>query len=253
MSAGAGVGGLDYLGFIERDSALLAAAVATAGLDAAVPSCPAWKVQDLLEHITGVHHWVKTTVRTRPEGWIDRSTLAPFPPFSEGAAELVEVLRSTAPDEKVWNWSLQPHVAAFWPRRMAHETAVHRWDAEAAVSGSVGGPIDAALAVDGIDEYLDTFAPVGASFRPERALDGTLHLHCTDVEGEWLVSVGDGKVDVAKSHGKGDAAVRGTASDVLLFVWGRLAPGSDSGSLSGSLESFGDPAVLERWRALTAG
>lgn len=246
MSGLDGVSGVDYLAHLEADSAALAAAASAAGDDASVPSCPDWKVRDLVEHVTGVHRWVALMVGTGAQERIDRANMGELPPFLDGAADLVSVLRGAAPDAPVWNWSVnKPKVAAFWPRRMAHETSVHRWDAEAALSGSVGSPVATELAVDGIDEFLDTFLATGAAFRPEASLDGTLHLHCTDVEGEWLVAVANGVVDLTRSHGKGNAALRGTASDLLLFVWGRMAPDAPS------LESFGDPGVFERWRAMT--
>lgn len=240
--------GLDYVAHLEADSAALAAAASAAGDDASVPSCPDWKVRDLVEHVTGVHRWVALMVGSGSQERIDRANMGELPSFVDGAAALVSVLRSTPPDAPVWNWSVnKPKIAAFWPRRMAHETSVHRWDAEAAaaVSGAVGSPVAGGLAADGVDEFLDTFLATGAAFRPEASLDGTLHLHCTDVEGEWLVSVANGVVDLTRSHGKGDAALRGTASDLLLFVWGRLAWDSPA------LESFGDQGVFERWRAMT--
>jgi hypothetical protein len=45
-------------------------------------------------------------------------------------------------------------------------------------------------------------------------------------------------VKVEATHGKADAAVRGPASDLLLFLWNRSA----------SVETFGDPAVLASWQ-----
>jgi hypothetical protein len=46
--------------------------------------------------------------------------------------------------------------ASFWVRRMVHETAIHRVDAELAV-GLTSEPIETDLAVDGIDELLTVF------------------------------------------------------------------------------------------------
>jgi hypothetical protein len=74
-------------------------------------------------------------------------------------------------------------------------------------------------------------------------LPGSLHLHTTDAPGEWTVTFADGKADVRTEHGKGDAAVRGPASDVLLWVWNR----------GGQVETFGDDAVLEAWRTHVRG
>jgi uncharacterized protein (TIGR03083 family) len=219
-------------------------------LDAAVPSCPDWTTGDLLSHITTVHRWVEAVVRTGE--FASPAELVPAAPdvnvFEEATAALVERLSSVAPGAPVWNWSAnQPKVAAFWPRRMALETAVHRSDGQGALgagAGAGGGagagavsPVDAALAVDGVDEFLDVFLgtrpPAGSS-------GGSLHLHATDVPGEWLVSFEGGVVDVQRGHAKGDAALRGTASDLFLFLWGRAGPDA--------LEVFGDPAVVEAWR-----
>ena len=70
--------------------------------------------------------------------------------------------------------------------------------------------------------------------------DGTVHLHCTDIDGEWLISSGGGEVTVTREHAKGDVAARGTASDLLLFVWGRVP--------ADALEVFGDTDLLARFR-----
>lgn len=44
-------------------------------------------------------------------------------------------------------------------------------------------------------------------------------MHCTDVAGEWFIHP-DGKVEPI--HAKGDAAIRGTASDILLALFKRV-------------------------------
>ena len=51
------------------------------------------------------------------------------------------------------------------------------------------------------------------------AVVGSVHLHCTDADGEWTVAAGsDGQVEVTREHAKGDAALRGTAADLLLVL-----------------------------------
>jgi len=52
----------------------------------------------------------------------------------------------------------------------------------------------------------------------------------------------DDVLNVTNEHGRGDAAVRGTASDLALFMWNRRLPG---------LEYFGDEAVVEAWLAIS--
>jgi predicted lipid carrier protein YhbT len=113
---------------------------------------------------------------------------------------------------------------------------VHRYDAETAAGTPT--PVDAELAVDGIDEFLTVFVPrMGANFGPVG--DATVHVHCTDVDGEWLVACNDGEVAVTREHAKGDVAARGTASDLLLFLWGRVS--------ADTLEVFGDADLLGRF------
>src|SRR5262249_9741619 len=77
----------------------------------------------------------------------------------------------------------KPAPARFWHRRAAQETAVHRFDAQFAAGDAK--PIDADLALDGIDEHLG-FVAFGLAVKPVEGLSGSLHLHASDVEGEWV-------------------------------------------------------------------
>ena len=45
-----------------------------------------------------------------------------------------------------------------------------------------------------------------------------MHIHCTDVAGEWTIrEVGDG-FDVTREHAKGDCAIRGASADILSVL-----------------------------------
>ena len=144
----------------------------------------------------------------------------------EEVADAIVVLDPSTPR---WTWS-RDHTAGFIQRRMAQEFTVHAWDAENVVGEP--NPIDAKVVIDGVDEYLDVFLSSN-----EGALAGasvTVHFHSTDAEGEWMLTLGDGNLDVERTHGKGDVAVRAPASDLLLWLWGRRAT-TDPG-----FETFGD-------------
>lgn len=213
-----------YLIAIRHEGEALSRAAADLG--ARVPSCPDWSVADLVAHTGGVHRWVAEMVRTHADARLPRESLAAPPTgpaalawFDEGLAELLEVLTAADPDAPVWNWSGVDLRAGWWPRRMAHETAVHRWDAESAAG--IPSPIDAELAADGIDEVLTIHLPNDFAYNPDDTRHGTVHLHCTDTDGEWLVTLHPNGVDVRREHAKGDAALRGTASDLDLYCWGR--------------------------------
>ena len=134
---------------------------------------------------------------------------------------------------------MAPHTVGFWQRRQAHETAMHRVDAQLA-AGEVA-TIDGALAADGIDEW---FTIVGNTpWRSPPTGEGeSLHFHCTDVEGEWLLRLLPDRFDVERIHAKGGVAARGTASDLLCWLQGR-------GDLT-RIDVFGDEALLARWREL---
>lgn len=238
-----------YLGHLRADGAALAEA-ARRDLDAPVPSCPGWAVDRLVGHVGTVHQWVAETLATRATERVDWQTLARAPRgpevlgWYEGQRDrLVDLLEEADPAEPVWNWSTGPQVAGFWHRRMAQETAVHRWDAEAA-TGPAASAIEPALAADGIDEWLGVALASGAR-EPEAPVDavrGSLHLHCTDVAGEWWVRLDGRELVLRREHAKGDAAVRGAASDLLLVLWGRLPPSA--------VEVLGDATVLDAWLRL---
>jgi len=228
-----------YLEALERDGAAFVDACLAAPEGARVPSCPEWDVRDLLWHLTEVHDFWCSVVDQRAAGH-EQVVEAARPADAEleatyrrGLDRLLAVLRSTDPGIAVWTWSHQQDVA--WViRRMAQETAVHRADAESA-RGAVAA-IEAELASDGIDEFLHHFLVAAAA--PE-TVGGSVHLHCTDVAGEWTVRVADGAFVTAREHAKGDAAMRGAASDLLLALWRRVP--------LESLDVVGDAAVAQRF------
>jgi uncharacterized protein (TIGR03083 family) len=231
-----------YLEAIRTNAARLVAAGEAAGFDAPVPTCPDWAVADLLAHIGRVHRWAAAnTTRSPDEGPAQRGEHE-MPAGSDPAAwarEGAEVLHAAldrSASDACWTW-IPPNVVGFWQRRQAHETAMHRVDAESA-AGDVH-PIEAELAADGIDELLGLLEQ--PMFAQRVHGDGeTMHFHCTDVTGEWLVRRTEQGIEVTREHAKGDVAARGTASDLLCWLQGR-APVE-------RLEVFGDAALLTSWR-----
>jgi uncharacterized protein (TIGR03083 family) len=238
-----------YLHAIRADAAALADAGEAAGPDARVPSCPEWAVADLLGHIGLVHRWATANCDRPPDAEYLRSTQAGIeipddvttrPAWvRSGSQALLDALASHPADAPCWTWA-PPHTVGFWQRRMAHETVMHRVDAQLAAGAAE--PIEPALAADGIDEWL---AIAGRRPWVEQQINGageTIHLHCTDVDGEWLVRLAPAGLEVERVHAKGDVAARGGASDLLCWMQGR-------GPID-RLEVHGDAAVLDRWREL---
>lgn len=231
-----------YLDHLRADAAAMTAAARAGRLEAPVPACPEWDLHELMAHTSGVHRWVTAMVADGVREPVSRRGMpsAPDGPavidwFEEGAEALIQTLSTAGPDKDVWNWT-DSQRSYFWFRRQAQETAVHRWDAQS-VSGAVE-PVPVELALDGLDELITMWVP-DPDFAPDGPwLAGSLHIHATDGEGEWTLTPGPEGVRVEVTHGKADAAVRGPASDLLLFLWNRDAP----------VETFGDPAVLASWR-----
>src|SRR3954452_15504092 len=223
----------DYLDHLARESAALTDAAAAAGPDARVPSCPGWTGTDLLRHAPRGDNWARLIVETGSREGVPHELPDDAPTgdalvalYRDGADALVRTLSDVDLTASVWTFTPSDRTAMFWIRRRAHETTVHRVDAQEA-AGAVGGeaaPIDPAFASDGIDEYLSVFAPrFGAGLVD---LGGSVHLHCTDVEGEWLIVPNpDGGeragIVVTREHAKGEVAARGRAEDLLLLLWGR--------------------------------
>lgn len=237
-----------YLDTVKPNGDLLALA-AQAGPAQRVPTCPDWDLMGLLAHVGTVHHWVDNMVSTRASG--PRSPDDNGPPsmdpdalmtwYREGLDSVIATLSTTDPDELVWNWfDRVPAPARFWYRRMALETSVHRWDGENAVG--VAHPIATELAVNGLDEFLG-FVAMWLPRRPVPGLEGTLHLHATDTdtEGEWSLVLHSDSIEHNHEHVKGDAAIRGSASDLLLWAVNRKHPDS------ADLELFGDRALVDAW------
>jgi uncharacterized protein (TIGR03083 family) len=232
------------LGALRRDGALLAA-TPLADVGRTVPGCPGWDVGQLLGHTGWVYRWATATLLTDPADPPHPRSIEKAPGgdavvgwFGESLSALDDALERADLD-RTFKTFIGPRPGRWWARRVAHETSIHRWDAQSATGEP--DPIEPALAVDGIDEALDTYVSRRFDVESFAATGETLHLHATDVEGEWMLTMNPDGVVVATGHGKGDAAVRGTAADLLLFVMSRRDPAD--------LEVFGDLDLPRRWQS----
>ncbi len=211
---------MDALQVITDESAAFLAA-ARRGLDAPVPSCPGWDVRALAGHLARTHRYHATHL---VRGVTDPPTTpSPEPPedvlpwFEEGVQLLLEALRTTDPQAPAWSWAPHvPQVASFWARRMALETAVHRWDAQAAHGD--GRPFAPAVAVDGVDEVLFVHRIADWADEPV-TVRGVVAVRLDDTGTEHVVRVSP--EGLTRVEGRPDAVVSGSANDVLLALWGR--------------------------------
>ncbi|MYR46912.1 maleylpyruvate isomerase family mycothiol-dependent enzyme [Streptomyces sp. SID5910] len=212
---------------LDREGGLLASAAEKAGTGADVPTCPGWQVRDLLRHTGMVHRWATAFVAEghtsyHPDGGLpdlDGDELVAW--FREGHQSLVATLAAAPPDVRCWHFLPAPSPLAFWARRQAHETAVHRIDAESARGGTAAG-IDTAFAVDGIDELLR-----GMHARPKSAVrtgePRTLRIRATDAPGAvWTVRL-SAEPPVARrtDDGPADCELTGPAAALYGALWNR--------------------------------
>jgi hypothetical protein len=114
---------------------------------------------------------------------------------------------------------------AFWFRRQAHETTMHRWDLE--VPTGRHDQIAAELAADGVDEALHVYTRRYGG----QQLDLPLVLRCDDADVSWLVRPitvdGDATrvaVDRIAGGASGPGDVIGPAEGLLLAIQHRLDP-----------------------------
>jgi uncharacterized protein (TIGR03083 family) len=226
---------------IEADAAALRAA-AEGHFDAAVPHTD-WTMADLVWHIGRVHWMWKTVVSTpitteqelhdHPD--IDRvpdDRLLDF--AAEQAAGLVAALRTADPAARCYTWFPGQQDVGFVIRHQVQEAAVHRWDAQHALGSPA--PIDATAAADAVEEFLEV-SVANPTWPAEDAapLGAPLVLAATDTGDAWTITDGEpGIVHATHGAADGSATVRGTASELLLWLYERAdlpAQGPDAAGL----------------------
>lgn len=231
---------------LDEQGRALATAVGDAGMAAAVPTCPGWTVRRLVEHLGKVHRWAATYVREGRAAFGGGSARMATPPpvddlldwFVEGHAALVGSLRAAPADLDCWTFLRAPSPLAFWARRQAHETAIHRADADAACG--VVPTYEAAFAEDGIGELLEGFySRKGGSLLADPPC--SLLVVPTDVDSRWHVAINpDGRRVTVDANAPADCTIRGSAADLYLLLWNR-EPAKQP-------EVTGDLAVMRLWR-----
>jgi uncharacterized protein (TIGR03083 family) len=237
---------IDQVATIEEEAARLVVAYAT-DRGGRVPWSDRWTVGTVARHVAGTHHVVAQVLEGRPTAdfGLFASLVTPGKDdpdfaawFEQGTAALCDALRAIDPGEACWSWYADGRTIGFWGRRMAHETLVHRWDAEAG-AGLAPSPIEPAIAADGVDEYLDVFVRTARGLNDSPA-GPTVRLECTDVERAWcldLSSPGGSTLRPADATSC-QATLRGPASGLLLVLWGRLD------AAAADIELDGDDAIL---------
>jgi uncharacterized protein (TIGR03083 family) len=255
-------------GVLTDQTELLRGVIRVADPATPVPTCPGWTIGALVRHLAGGQRWAAELVATRaaepPDGAFfrdvsrsdEQSPAELDAQLAQSAAALAAALRDAGPDARLWT-PLGHGDAAFFARRFAHETAVHR--ADATLAAGLPYTLDPAVAVDGLDEWLELGSlPQMLDLFPERrALLGpgrTLHLHATDtpaeLAAEWVVDLTGAVPTWRRAHEKSAVAVRAPLTDLLLVVYGRRGVDDTRADDTGA-QVFGDRDLLDTWLAAT--
>ncbi|MEU9142069.1 maleylpyruvate isomerase family mycothiol-dependent enzyme [Streptomyces sp. NPDC048404] len=236
----------EYVETLDREGRSLAAAAEKAGTDAEVTTCAGWQVRDLVRHTGMVHRWATAFVAEghtsyHPDGGLpdlDHDELLTW--FRDGHARLVDTLAGASPDVRCWSFLPAPSPLAFWARRQAHETTVHRVDAESAL-GVEPTAVPADLAVDGIDELLRGFHARDRS-KLRTTEPRVLRVRATDrPDAVWTVRLsseapigerGDHAHPDSDENADVDCELAGPAGGLYLALWNRAPFPSVTGDAS---------------------
>ncbi|MTD58705.1 maleylpyruvate isomerase family mycothiol-dependent enzyme [Amycolatopsis pithecellobii] len=211
----------EFLTIIQDQCAALRAAAVAAGPDTDVPTCPKWTVNRLVRHIGRVQSWVGKALAGAPDRQADQPPSDWAELLSWWDEQRVKMLDGLAdPDAPAWlPFAGYPPFAGSWARRQAHEAAIHRLDAEHALTPTPSVVFPPEFAADGIDELITVLVPGRDDWSGSR-FEGTVILRATDAGREWNVRLAPG-VPPAPGAGAPDLTIEGSADAVYRRVWGR--------------------------------
>jgi uncharacterized protein (TIGR03083 family) len=247
-----------FLVCLSADCGDLRDAATSVELTVPVPSCPGWTVGDLVVHVAQVYLHKAAIMRTGewPREWPlpHLAAVAPLSLFGRGYRELRAEFSGCDPASPVPTRYDPDQTVAFWIRRMAQETVIHRIDAELA-AGLPVTPVPDDLAADGIDEVLKRMLAYGSVAWPEKfsqfkgehlaAGDGRDTITIAAGPAAWTVRPAPREVvvtDGGSDHPR--VAIEGSPAQVLRWLWGR-APAE-------AVRLTGDPAWADYLRAMLA-
>ncbi|MFI1987915.1 maleylpyruvate isomerase family mycothiol-dependent enzyme [Actinoplanes sp. NPDC020271] len=212
----------------ERSETLRAAAAIASDPAAPVPGCPGWSLRDLVAHLGEVQRfWALVVTEADPSGPPTRERKGSTLPqsdllewFGESTQLLSAALRAAGPDVPCWAWwspEVAPLTAGAVARHQVQEAAVHAYDALEALGKAE--PVPAAVAVDGVAEFLSTcLGSLGAwPHRPAR-------VQFQAIEGpSWTVDLSPaGATPDPAASGEPVTRIHATASDLVLLLYRRI-------------------------------
>ncbi|AHH98163.1 maleylpyruvate isomerase family mycothiol-dependent enzyme [Kutzneria albida] len=242
----------------DRSTAFRAAVAAAPSLDAQVPTCPEWTLFDLVRHLgQGRRSWAATiaagpaaTAKSAPQGDPaaprERAALAAW--LAASTQELLDALREAGPDRGCWTWwgaSQSPRTCGAVARHQLQEIAVHTYDAQLILGAP--RPLPDEVALDGVEEFLFTCCattsawphkPTAFDFRTTEGQSWRLTVDGDGARSTRLPAPGTAADEGPEAAG---VSVRGTASDLVLFMYDRIP--------ADSLRIDGDAGLIDLLRA----
>lgn len=240
---------VDHVAVIESEGARVLAAYRS-NPNGRVPWSDRWTVRSVARHVAGSHHAVALILADRPTADFKKAAAMPrveaddpaFPEwFATNTERLVTECRTVSSTAACW----APHplvsgTAAYWRRRIAYDTLVHRWDAETG-AGIAGAAMAPEAAADAVDELLDVGLRVTRALTQAPAAP-PVRLACTDEARAWDLDLTEvGRLTIRTEPIDPALTLRGSAEALLLFLWGRID------IESAPVEVDGDRLLLARW------
>jgi uncharacterized protein (TIGR03083 family) len=259
----------DHLRLIdERSAAFRAAIEAAPSLDVPVltsdpNASPGRTLFDLVHHVGTGRRKTAAIVAIGPadgppekSAWEDgagapRERDALLTWWTESVEHLTSTLREAGPDRGCWTWwddSPSPQTSGAWARRQVPEIAVYSYDAQLTVGAPQ--PIPDEVALDGFDDCQFTLCATTVAWPHDPAV---VDYHATEGRSWrlWLDRDGArvtrlGAPAASEDPLTADVSARGTASELVLFFYGRIP--MDSLELDGDRRIFDqliawDPSV----------
>jgi uncharacterized protein (TIGR03083 family) len=168
--------------------------------------------------------------------------------WSDSIEQLTSTLREAAPDRGCWTWwddSPSPQTSGAWARRQVPEIAVYTYDAQLTVGAPQ--PLPDEVALDGFDDCQFTLCATTVAWPHDPAI---VDYHATEgvswrlrlsQDGAQVAYLSPSSAAAGEDRDTPDASARGTASDLVLFFYGRIA--------LDSLDSEGDSRIFDQLAA----
>ena len=208
-----------WLTSFQASCAAIEQVVAQGPLDAEISWCPGLDVAEVLRHLGVVHRLVRRWVLDRhrpPVPALPAPDDDPRQWFATGWPPLLETLTGLDPAAEISTWCSYDSTAAFWWRRMAHETAIHSADVHDALGETWSVPDE--VAADGVDEALRLW--LGTQVGPNVFGAGQV-IRLVAGSRFWTVGLNEHNVEVNQLPVTPGATVTGAPNALYRWLWGR--------------------------------